>query len=240
MTQEAVLHGPDARRQLQVAQLGLLFTPELVTNRDPLEVLEAALPYVDWIQVRPKALGSKDPGEARATYTWSLQVLERVRAQRSGQWLVLVNDRVDVALALASQGIAGVHLGQDDLSLGAARQLLGPQALIGRSTHNAEQVLEAVEEGADYLGFGPIFATSTKGYEQGLGSEPAWVAAEAAGIPLFPIGGIGLDNAGELARIGRAAVSSAILCAADPARAARELRNLLGGSTQGKSSNASP
>ena len=72
-----------------------------------------------------------------------------------------------------------------------------------------------------------MHATRTKGYEHGLGSECCWIASEASPLPLFPIGGIDRSNAQELARVGRAAVSSAILAAPDPARAARELRALL-------------
>jgi thiamine-phosphate pyrophosphorylase len=79
----------------------------------------------------------------------------------------------------------------------------------------------------DYLGFGPVYATSTKGYERGLGFEPAWIAAQASSRPLFAIGGIDRTNAADLARVGRAAVGAGILAADDPARAAREIRAAL-------------
>ena len=79
----------------------------------------------------------------------------------------------------------------------------------------------------DYLGFGPIYPTATRGYERGLGPEAAWVANAGAPCPLFPIGGIGTDNAAELAVVGRAAVSSAVLAAPDPGAAAALLRSML-------------
>jgi thiamine-phosphate diphosphorylase len=120
-----------------------------------------------------------------------------------------------------------VHLGADDAPPELARALLGPEALIGLSTHGAADVVRATELPVDYLGFGPIHATATKGYARGLGSEAAWIAAQASAYPLFPIGGIDATNASELAGVGRAAVGSALLSAPDPARAARELAGLL-------------
>lgn len=231
-----VLDALELRRRLAAARLYLVFTPEIVTGGDPLAALEAALPHVDLVQVRPKA---PEPGldplrpatkpatsDARAVHEWTLKVLERCEKSRS-EALVLVNDRVDVARTLLERGVAGVHVGQDDTPPRVARELLGSAALIGLSTHSAAQVVLALDEPVDYLGFGPVRATATKGYARGLGSEAAWIASQAATIPVFPIGGIGLAEAADLAEIGRAAVSSAILNAADPAAAAQALRAAL-------------
>lgn len=227
----------DERRvRLENARIQLLFTPHLCEPRDPLEVLAAALPYVDAIQVRPKR-ADPSPGSsgapppptrsvARDVFDWCIRVIDLVRSTRVDA-LVLVNDRVDVAMSLLDAGVDGVHLGQDDLAVELARELLGPDALIGLSTHTQTQVALAQELDLDYLGFGPIHATATKGYVRGLGSEAAWVAQRGSQIPLFPIGGISVENVGELTNIGRAAVSSTILRADDPARAARILRSLL-------------
>lgn len=200
----------------------LLLTPALVQGGDALAAVEAALPYLDVIQVRPKPLGSAGTSSAREAWHLCRALLERL-ATLPDPPLVLVNDRVDVARALWSAGLAGVHLGQDDTPPAVARELLGPGPLIGLSTHDATQVARAGEEPVDYLGFGPVFATATKGYGKGLGAERAWVASAACGGPLFPIGGIDATNAETLARVGRAAVGSAILCAADPADAARRI-----------------
>ena len=214
--------GAERRELLSRARLMLVFTPELCpSGRDPLDVLARALPALDAVQVRIKdpELGN---APARATCDWARRVLALVERARSGV-LVLVNDRVDVAAALRAEGVDGVHLGADDAPPGLARALLGPELLIGLSTHRAADVARAEELPLDYLGFGPVHATATKGYARGLGSEAAWIAARAASRPLFPIGGIDAFNAAELAGVGRAAVGSAILAAADPARAAREI-----------------
>ncbi len=219
--------GAELRTRLAQARLMLLFTPELCpAGQDPLDVLARALPHLDAIQVRVKdpELGTT---QARASTDWSRRVLALCAEARSDV-LVLVNDRPDVAATLASEGLAGVHLGQDDTPPGLARDLLGPDALIGLSTHTAADVTRAEELSVDYLGFGPVHATVTKGYARGLGAEAAWIAARASTLPVFPIGGIDATNASELAEVGRAAVSRAILCAEDPGAAARELRELLG------------
>ncbi len=227
------LSGPQARTHLARARLLLLFTPDLCLGREPLAVLEAALPHLDVLQIRPKPIGSRSaaqaPCPARETWEWSRRVLDLLRALPGPELVVTVDDRVDVARALSEQGIAGVHLGQDDSPPREAREILGPEALIGLSTHDPEQLTAACDEPVDYVGFGPVHATSTKGYATGIGTAACWIASEASSLPLFPIGGIDCSNAQELARIGRAAVSSAILGAEDPARAARELRALLSG-----------
>jgi thiamine-phosphate diphosphorylase len=227
----------DRRLRLSNARLYLIFTPGLVSARDPLAVLEAALPFVDIVQVRPKAPESGlDPARPNASgaqtnaselFDWCVRVLERVASVQAEHVLVLANDRVDVARSLLGRGLAGVHVGQEDTPPRVARELLGPEALIGLSTHSPAQVAAAWGEPVDYLGFGPLRATATKGYERGLGAEAAWIASQASAVPVFPIGGIGLAEAADLAEVGRAAVGSAILCASDPAAAARALREVL-------------
>lgn len=206
----------------------LLFTPELCPpDRDPLELLEGVLAHADVIQVRVKS--ATGPSPARELHDWTARVLEVRRASDQAP-LVLVNDRVDVALALQDQGVDGVHLGTDDTPTEKAREVLGEPALIGLSTHNASQVAAAQDRPIDYVGFGPVFPTPTKGYDTGLGPEAAWIASHASALALFPIGGIALDNVSQLAEIGRVAVSSAILRAPEPAAVARGLRAALGAS----------
>jgi thiamine-phosphate diphosphorylase len=222
--------------RLRDARLYLIFTPEVCGARDPLAVLEAVLDDVDVVQVRPKARerglahdggdGARVQTNARELFDWCVKVLDVVRAHSSSV-LVLANDRVDVARSLQDRSLAGVHLGQDDCPVDIARAVLGDDALIGFSTHSHAQIADASELAVDYLGFGPIFATETKGYERGLGAEAAWIAQQGTALPVFPIGGIARETIGELAEVGRAAVSSAILAAPDPARAARELRGML-------------
>jgi len=232
------LDGVALRERLREARLYLLFTPSACAGREPLAVLEAALPHVDLLQVRHKhpdreldptrpAQGLEATTSARELSEWTVRVLDLLQAYPSLGVPVIVNDRADVARALLELGCAGVHLGQDDAPPRLVRELLGAGALVGLSTHSPAQVAAALDEPVDYLGFGPVHATATKGYQRGLGAEAAWIAAQASPLPVFPIGGITCGNAGELDDVGRAAVSSAILGAPDPERAARELRALL-------------
>lgn len=235
---------PDPRGALAGARLLLVFTPTACGDNDPFEALEAALPSVDLLQVRPKAPESGaalDPGEAhRAPVTASLRrtvareafevclgALDCMGPSHRARIPVMVNDRVDVAAALRDRGIVGVHLGQDDCEPAVARDLLGPEALIGLSTHGPGQVARALDEPIDCLGYGPIHPTSTKGYTEGLGAEGAWVAGQVVQKPLFAIGGIHLGNVDELRELGRIAVGSAILASDDPGRAAKDLRDSL-------------
>ena len=143
------------------------------------------------------------------------------------QALLIINDRIDLALLVNADG---VHLGQDDLPHAAARQLMGPEKLIGRSTHRLAQLEQAQEEGADYLGVGAVYATATKADRTAAGL--GWVrdASASARIPWFAIGGINGDNITEVLAAGasRVAVVSAIMGASDPAAAARQLLTQLG------------
>jgi thiamine-phosphate pyrophosphorylase len=224
------------RLRLADARLMLIFTPELCGERDPATVLAEVLGEIDVIQVRAKSRAirsvsgiAEDPAAgARATFELACSVLEIV-ARHPRKPLVLVNDRIDVAMALRERGIAGVHLGRSDLPPREARDLLGEAPLIGLSTHDAIEVVHANEEPIDYVGFGPIYPTSTKSYGEGLGPEAAWVADTGSTVPLFPIGGIDLSRAAEIGTVGRAAVGSGILAAEDPAATAREIARLLGG-----------
>jgi len=217
------------RERLALARLMLIFTPEACAGRDPLEVLGSIVQHVDVVQVRPKPLGtggSASVTEAAEAYDWTRRVIEFV-APLGRAPLVMVDDRVDVALALLKHGCAGVHLGQSDMPVLDARKLLGPDPLIGLSTHDLPQAAAASSLEIDYVGFGPIHASSTKGTTAGIGPEQAWAATESSMVPVFAIGGIDTNNVGELTRVGRIAVGGAILGAEDPARAARLLRERL-------------
>lgn len=141
--------------------------------------------------------------------------------------LFTVND--DAELARLS-GAAGVHLGQEDGPLASAREILGSDAIVGRSSGSVEEALEAVREGADYLGVGTIYATPTKPEEAAVG--PALLrelARRGVPVPWFAIGGVTLETAREVAEAGAPgfAVVRAVLDAQDPEAAARELRSFL-------------
>ncbi len=130
--------------------------------------------------------------------------------------LFIVNDRVDLALAVDADG---VHLGQQDIPIALARQLLGSQRLIGRSTHCPKDLHRAIQEGADYIGVGPIYETPTKEGRPAAGLEYAKYAAEHATIPWFAIGGIDLNNLHAVLNAGadRVAVVRAIMHAENSA-----------------------
>lgn len=136
---------------------------------------------------------------------------------------LLVNDRVDVALAV---GADGVHLGVASMAARDARTLLGPSALIGCSTHSLVELAEAEAGGADFVTFGPVFATPSKArYGPPVGVDALRDACGAARIPVFALGGVGAQNAGEVVAAGAAGVAaiSAIVAAADPESAVAEL-----------------
>lgn len=136
--------------------------------------------------------------------------------------LFIVNDRPHVAAASRADG---VHLGKTDLPIPDARKIVGRFAIVGATTHNAAEARAAQALGADYLSYGPVFATPIK-----PGLKPAGFSyleeIKKLGLPFFPIGGINAENAGRLAARGirRAAVCSAILKAPDPEAAARLIR----------------
>jgi len=140
--------------------------------------------------------------------------------------LFIVNDRIDLALLVNADG---VHLGQEDLPYREARRLLGSAKLIGRSTHKLAQLHEAQEQGADYVGVGPVFATATKADRQPAGLSWVKEACAAARIPWFAIGGITATTLPRVREAGaqRVAVVSAIMASEDPASASRQLLDLL-------------
>lgn len=174
---------------------------------------------VDVIQLRDKQLDDR-------------RLLERARllreATRSSDTLLIINDRPDLA-ALA--GADGVHVGQEEVSVKDARSIIGPDALIGVSTHSIEQARQAVLDGANYLGAGPTFPSGTKRFERFPGLELLRAVAAEIRLPAFAIGGIDRRNLPQVLATGicRVAVSGAVTTASDPAAAANELLAALGG-----------
>jgi thiamine-phosphate diphosphorylase len=185
------------------------------TERPLIEAVEAALAGgVTAVQLRAKRLTDRE-----------LVVLagalgERCRALGA---LFVVNDRLDVALAA---GAGGVHLGVDDLPLERARAIAGPELVIGYSPEHDEQAATARARGADYLGVGPVFGTTSKADAgAAIGLETLRRRVALAGIPVIGIGGIGATNAASVVATGAVGVAivSAILRAADPRAAASDL-----------------
>ena len=141
--------------------------------------------------------------------------------------LFIVDDRVDIAMA---SGADGVHLGQSDMPLETARKLMGDDAIIGISVDNVEEAVAAQEGGADYVGVGAVFQTSTKpDAQQGVGLGAVFEVRQAVDIPVVAIGGINRGNIQDVIRAGAdaAAVVSAVVAQDDVSAAAHELRDLI-------------
>lgn len=138
--------------------------------------------------------------------------------------LFLVNDRIDVCLAV---GADGVHLGREDMPLRVARDILGSGKVIGGTVRGVGHLREAIAESADYVGLGPIFRTSSKSLSiEPLGLETVREVSAASSIPIIAIAGISVDNASSIIAAGAAgvAVIGAVCAAPDVTAAARELR----------------
>jgi thiamine-phosphate pyrophosphorylase len=162
-----------------------------------------------WVQVRDKTTPLPE----------LLQDLKRcVDFAASMGIALIVNDRCDVALSAAA---AGVHLGQEDLPPEAARAILGPERIIGLSAHSLDQVRKSRDLPIQYIGFGPVYATSTKVDAQpAVGLRELARACKASPVPVAAIGGIGLEKVREVLHAGAASVVviSALMAAKDLAR----------------------
>jgi thiamine-phosphate pyrophosphorylase len=139
---------------------------------------------------------------------------------------LIVNDHAEVA---ARVSLEGVHVGQDDESVSTVREKAGREIIVGKSTHSLEQAIAAERDGADCIGFGPIFATPTKPDYKPIGLKQIKPAHATVQLPIFCIGGIKLENLGQLLAAGakRVAIVSGLLKAPDIAKYARACKALL-------------
>lgn len=174
---------------------------------------------VDMVQLRDKSLAD------RALIARARVVREATRGRGT---LFIMNDRPDLAALCQADG---VHVGQDELSVKDARAIVGSRALVGVSTHSLAQAQAAVLDGANYIGVGPTFPSGTKQFDTFTGLELIRIVSQQIRLPAFAIGGIDAQNLSSVLAAGatRIAVSGAIWQTADPATAARKLRDLLEG-----------
>jgi thiamine-phosphate pyrophosphorylase len=197
-----------------LAGLYIILDPSVCTDRPLVDVLKlSATAGAKIVQYRNKT------ASMNAAYTEALS-LRRI-AQELGV-IFIVNDRCDLALAVDADG---VHLGQGDLPLHLARKVMGPDKLIGISTHNREQVIAATAGQPDYLGFGPIFTPGSKlDHDPVVGIVGLKAIRQLTPLPIFAIGGITLNNAEDVIRAGAngVAVISAVLKASDVAQAVND------------------
>jgi len=189
---------------------------QVAGDRSILEVVRAALRGgATVVQLREKAATTRQMIELG-------RALHRI-TQEAGVPLI-VNDRVDVALAVEAEG---VHVGQDDMPAALARRLIGPDRILGVSAGTVEEAVQAERDGADYLGVGDVYGTPSKpDAGEPIGVEGLAEIARAVSIPVVAIGGIRPDNAAAVIRAGASgvAVISAVVGAPDPEAAARRLR----------------
>ena len=199
--------------------LGLyLVTDRVLSGGRPLEqiVRESVAGGVTVVQLREKDAGAREFIE---------QALALRQAASDLAIPLIINDRVDIALACRADG---VHLGQGDMPCALARRIAGKDMIIGVSVSTADEALVAEADGADYLGVGPLFATLTKADAlPATGLGVLRTIRQAVRIPLVGIGGIAHTNAGDVIRAGAdgVAVVSAIIASPDPEAAARALRS---------------
>ena len=215
--ERAISVGHESKKRLEASRLCVL-----VDGRESPEMfceLVTALRDngADVIQLREKTLPDRE-------------LLRRARALhellRDSKTLFIVNDRVDLALAARADG---VHLGQEDLPIDETRRLMGPDRLIGVSTHGIEQARQAVLDGANYIGCGPVFPSATKAFAQFPGPEFLAQVSREITLPAFAIGGISEKRMATVRQCGfsRVAVSSAIVDAPDPGQATRQFADQL-------------
>ena len=215
-------NGPLLRERLRTARLYLCCEAR-PHGEDPEALLRAALGGgVDIVQLREKELGRAEIERAAGTF-------RRIADTYSA--LFIVNDDPDLARSCDADG---VHVGKHD-EVAAARELLGPDAIVGLSTHSEAEVEAAAELPVDYIAVGPIWETPTKPGRAGIGLEPIAYAAERAAHPFFAIGGISPLNAEEVVRAGaeRLCVVRAIRDAPHPEVAAQALRRAFAAADKG-------
>lgn len=203
----------EANARLARAKLYVLLTRGLAAASLEWTIQEAAAGGAAIFQLREKEYNDRELLEvARDVRRWT----------HATTTLFIMNDRPDMARLVEADG---VHLGQDDMSVKDARRILGPDAIIGVSTHTVEQIRQALLDGASYLGVGPTFASGTKEFANLAGLEFIREAASITTLPWFAIGGIQGSNVDEVRNAGaqRIAVSQAVIAAAEPRVAAAQL-----------------
>lgn len=212
--ERALLLGATARERLKECTIQVLLTGSLCAAALDWTIAEAAAGGAHIIQLREKSLADRELLErARNVRRWT----------RQAGLLFIVNDRPDIARLVEADG---VHLGQDDLPVKEARRVVGPDLLIGVSTHTIEQVRQAVLDGASYLGVGPMFPSATKEFDEFPGLQFVREATAETSLPLFVIGGINEQTLPAATEAGarRIAVSSAVCRADEPRKALQRLQ----------------
>jgi len=199
---------------LKIVQLYAIADPSLCLRKDLFKLISLAIEGgAQMIQFRDKESSDKEFLE-KARKIHKITLRKKIP--------LIINDRVDIAKLINAEG---VHLGDDDLPVKEARRILDTEKIIGASACNLKTAKLKEKEGADYIGLGPIFETSSKNIERPLGINILEEANEVLDIPVFPIGGINLSNLEQIISTStkRIAVISAIFMAEDVKKATQEL-----------------
>lgn len=211
--EKAILTSIDSRSRLEEASLYMLLTQSLCRLDWETVLRQAIAGGVRVVQIREKELSDRD----------LLTRARRVRAiTAETNVLLIMNDRPDLAVLAEADG---VHVGQEELSVRDARRIVGPNRLVGVSTHNIEQARQAVLDGASYLGVGPTFQSGTKNFNEFAGLDYVRAVSEEISLPWFAIGGIDATNVSQVVTAGasRVAVTGAICRSETPQAVAAEL-----------------
>lgn len=208
------------KKQLKDSRLYLILDKPTCGAKDEKTILKKALQGgVDIVQLRDKTSSTK-------TLMRTAQALKKIAHKLNIPFII--NDRLDIALAINADG---VHLGQDDLPVSAARKILGKKKIIGLSTHSLKEVKAAQKEPIDYIGFGPVFKTATKPDLAPKGIEMLKAALKASELPVFPIGGIEESTLSAIIskkiNITCAAVCRPICISNNPKQSAQKLKDKL-------------
>ena len=187
------------------------------TEEEFLAIIEEAIKGgTSIVQLREKTASTKD------FYGLALKVKEITSRYDVP---LLINDRIDIALAIDSEG---VHIGQDDMPADIARAIIGDEKILGVSASTVDEAVKAQKDGADYIGSGAVFPTSTKDDADSVSKDELKEIVNSIDIPVVAIGGITLENAQELKDTGISGFSvvSAIMGAKDPQEASKKLKEI--------------
>jgi len=206
------------KKLLEKSRLYLILDKKVLSKRPFIKTVQLAKDSgVDIIQLRDKESPKAE----------ILKEAIRVSGQlRKSKTIFIVNDYPDIARIADADG---VHLGQADFSIKVTRRILGSNKIIGISCHNIKQALKAQDNGADYIGIGPVFTTSTKPQDKPVGIKLIWECQKKISIPFFVLGGINTDNIHQVLSLGvnRCAICSAILQARNITTAISEFLQIL-------------
>lgn len=194
----------------------------LIPSFESIEKFESVVQEIcnagtDVIQLRAKELSDKDLIE---------RAEKMVTIGRTHETITIINDRPDIAVISHADG---VHVGQDEITVKQARSILGPEALVGVSTHNLAQLRQAIRDGASYVGLGPTFTSHTKSFDNFAGLPYLEEAAQETKLPAFAIGGITVENIPEVLSTGctRVAISNAVASHTTPSIVVKKIKEIL-------------